>query len=224
MPAPEPLADDIGGISAWQPSAIRPWLCAAGKRRRIWQVSLSFLQSSAPATAQNPQPISAAPYTAERAVTRFSPSSCIACSLLCASHPSVSPLHIHLMSFHQRCTLLLFPSSHPLTPLCISTHTPSGFDAGYRLFLHYGWLLFSRRPFRHPALSHLFYFLPPISLLGPLLHLFSTLGIHWFMSLWCSKAKEGEGSRRYITVTLQNAFPSLRPSLPFPFCLANMLA
>lgn len=187
-------------------------------------MSLSFLQSSAPATAQNPQPISAAPYTAERAVTRFSPSSRIACSLLCASHPSVSPLHIHLMSFHQRCTLLLFPSSHPLTPLCISTHTPSGFDAGYRLFLHYGWLLFSRRPFRHPALSHLFYFLPPISLLGPLLHLFSTLGIHWFMSLWCSKAKEGEGSRRYITVTLQNAFPSLRPSLPFPFCLANMLA
>lgn len=73
-------------------------------------------------------------------------------------------------------------------------------------------------------LSHLFYFLPPISLLGPLLHLFSTLGIHWFMSLWCSKAKEGEGSRRYITVTLQNAFPSLPPSLPFPFCLANMLA
>lgn len=122
MPAPEPLADDIGGISAWQPSTIWPWLCVAGKRRRIWQVSLSFLQSSAPATAQNPQPISAAPYTAERAVTRFSPSSHIACSLLCASHPSVSPLHIHLMSFHQRCTLLLFPSSHP-QPLYASPHT-----------------------------------------------------------------------------------------------------
>lgn len=114
-------------------------------------MSVSFLQSSAPATAQNPQPISAAPYTA----TRFSPSSRISRSLLCASHPSISPLHIHLMSFHQRCALLLFPSSHPLTPLCISTHTPSGFDAGYRLFLQYGWLLFSRRPFQHPTLPSL---------------------------------------------------------------------
>lgn len=65
------------------------------------------------------------------------------------------PLDIHLMSFHQRCAFPLFPSSHPLTPLCISTHTQSGFDAGYRLFLHYGWVLFSKRPFQHPTLPSL---------------------------------------------------------------------
>ncbi len=72
------------------------------------------------------------------------------------------------------------PSSHPLTPLCISTHTPSGFDAGYRLLLHYGWLLFSRRPFRHPTLlslllssTHFSSRAPPLSVfhLGyPLVH------------------------------------------------------
>lgn len=117
-------------------------------------MSVSFLQSPAPATAQNPQPISAR-HTELLLTQQNEPP-------LASPPPPVSPfpplrlpLDIHLMSFHQPCALLLFPSSHPLTPLCISTHTQSGFDAGYRLFLHYGWVLFRKPPFQHPTLPSL---------------------------------------------------------------------
>lgn len=122
-------------------------------------MSVSFLQSSAPATAQNPQPISACRtellLTQQNEPPLASPPPPV--SLFPPLHFTALrlPLDIHLMSFHQRCALLLFPSSYPLTPLCISTHTQSGFDAGYRLFLHYGWVLFSKRPFQHPTLPSL---------------------------------------------------------------------
>ncbi len=184
MPVPDPLADDIGGISAWQPSAIRPWQCAAGqrRRRRIWQVSVSFYkaphqplhripnqsvllltQQNGPSLASPPPPVSPVPSSALHIP------------------PSPPPNSFDVFSSALRSSVVsVVPSSHPLTPLCISTHIPSGFDAGYRLLLHYVLSVFSRRPFRHPTLlslllssTHFSSRAPPLSVfhLGyPLVH------------------------------------------------------
>lgn len=129
--APEHLADDTGG-SQFGSVALWPWLCAAGKRRRIWQVSVSFSQRPVPATAQNARPISV--QSTERFLTQqkepprtaVSPSSCISVPSSAFSHPSICPLHIHFVSFHQR--------SIGCSVVCGFHHTPKP------LRVHYMWV------------------------------------------------------------------------------------
>lgn len=154
------LQERGGGGSGWCPCHF--YKAPHQPLHRIPNQSVLLLtQQNGPSLASPPPPVSPVPSSALHI-------------------PPSPPLQINLMYFHQRCALLLFPSSHPLTPFCISTHTPSGFDAGYRLLLHYGWLLFSRRPFRHPTLlslllspTHFSSRAPPLSVfhLGyPLVH------------------------------------------------------
>lgn len=141
-------------------------------------MSVSFLQSAAPATAQNPRPIRRR------------------CRTLLPLLPDRPPHSADVFSSValRSSVVSIITSTNPafIFYFCLSAHTPC---AGYRLFLHYGWFLRASIP-----LSLLFYFLPAISPPPSVFHLGSpSVGSCHYGAV---RQKRERGWRRYITVTL----------------------